>query len=607
MTSLSAAVQALADPSAFDYDAMSLTSATSFQDSNKVSSVPLRIEFTIPRNDKKPFPGPQAHKNVLVAMTATFPTEISFLDNHGDPIDLQAWPNDEASYKARFSSITITAKRSKSFVVSHDLVSSVTLSVLKRTDIVSAFLKSNQCFIRTNPWDHTTLDTVSLGWLLEIHPQRFYRQDVALYLRRALTRVESTVLIQLHQSNPMTELPDGTKTRTRAIEIQVRRQDVNAAYTAFKQIFDSGALAVWLGSFVPYKLRHENQPLYLKSVQAQNTYLQQTRNITIVGVSKHNMLFPLPDKECMRTLIFKSKHFRSIQRTSHTAIEGRWNLITSEKSFRAAKQWITENLTLIFHFIPPEERNSFPDIPSPQLSLRPSSLPSSSAISFSSTVEKSMESILPQSDHAQPPDSIMVPVPDISYKSIEHPTSSSSITSATLPTCSTTTDSNAEIATLRQALQDRDSAMALQQTQLADQAKQLLTLQAQMEKLIVDVAGSNCNSPTTSLDQPREEGPLLLTQQSLEDFPHLLTTISAPSPLDEVSAMEEEDEANRKKRERSPAVPSPDTLRKLNEPLPWQKPKKPYRQQTLFPKPFAGRGGSPGSTPSGRGGRGRGK
>ena len=134
--------------------------------------------------------------------------------------------------------------------------------------------------------------------------------------------------------------------------------------------------------YIPLSLKYSNSELFGKFLALQNNFLENHRNVALVGISVESMEAPLPygdmeeaddddvegDKRTIRSHLKGIPGITRVDPCRRTTDLGKWNIATTDEAYPAVTKWLDENLIKTFQRLPDDiqERSSFSEFTFPR-------------------------------------------------------------------------------------------------------------------------------------------------------------------------------------------------------------------------------------------------
>ncbi len=232
---------------------------------------------------------------------------------------------------------TGTNKKKKTiFIITFTVKTTTPLRMLKRQPTIAKFLHKHQLFLKHHPWRHHQWNTVSIGWLLNKHPNRERETDIIPRIvkrfKDTLQSVEKDIpLFKLMPSTQHFKTSQSQHITTSCFEIHCLREDKQRLENLFS------ALHCKTPTYVKFSLKYEDPEAYEQLLMIQNDYLHNFRSIKITGVTSH-MMFYLSEE------FSKLPGITSLTEPWNSSEDGRWLLNTDVKNFKEVGDLITTKL-----------------------------------------------------------------------------------------------------------------------------------------------------------------------------------------------------------------------------------------------------------------------
>ena len=324
-------------------------------------------------------------QRLLAALVAKIPG-ILFYTAADDKIDIEDFPQAKAEFDLSFSTI-VTESRNQRLVVGFEIRSEESFHTIKTS--IWTFLKTHDIFLKKHSGSLAQMDIVTLGYIHRAHPTFTSHDNLCEEILSAIAEKISTMpppeLAKL-QIGPDTDLPDvflstgrinGTfangKIQSNVIYLQAERTQASLLRPIIEKCFSDAIM-----TFIPNSLRRDDPELFGKFLCHQNDYLEQHRNIAIVGLSVEAMDYeahpdmsppdvPNPPGNNLWNSLRTIPGVCRIDSCRRTPDLGKWNLSTTQGNYPSITAWIDENLPSLFSALPIEvqEKSTNAEFPAP--------------------------------------------------------------------------------------------------------------------------------------------------------------------------------------------------------------------------------------------------
>ena len=343
-----------------------------------------RIEFPVKKSLSN---APNLLQKLLATLVGTIPG-ILFYNAADEKIDVEDFPRDKTQFDHIFKTI-VTEERNQRLVISFEIRSDQHFHAIKKS--VWTFLTQHGIFMKKHTGTLQKMDLVTLGHLHKAHPTfsspTCLREEIMTGIYGKLGALKSEDLTALNIPNdgrhPDVFVSPGKikgnyqneAISSNVVYLQAERCDVELLRTCVENFFEDHHMV-----FVPSTLKHENPDLFGAYLCHQNEFLENNRNIAIVGLSTEamdheenpasSMDEELPH-ETATALWVVLQNLPGVQRINscrRTFDLGKWNLTTTKEHYPTVTAWIDENLSGLFSQLPADiqAQSIFTEFPVPR-------------------------------------------------------------------------------------------------------------------------------------------------------------------------------------------------------------------------------------------------
>jgi hypothetical protein len=377
-----------------------------------------QVRFDFPFNDRDPVPhAPKILLSILRRVADSSGGDTEFRDVNGTVVDLDTFPQDKATFDTMFNT-TVSDQRQRHILLVLEIRSTKTFHILKQ--LVWPLLTAHKVFMTQHTLGLHQVDVRSLGWLSRTNPKTHNKErvkdDIYHHLASAIDKISDKRKKALFDIFPDSthedkfDVPDfqlvhrrivgngSDKFETEAFEVQVERKHSKVLKQVMESVFAETSGDETL--FIPYSLKHEiSGDEYCTLIQQQNSYLENHRNITIVGIGNQRMHEPVRYENNLldfdQLLRSKPGVYR-VDSTKRTPDLGKWNISTDKQNYPALTTWIDNNLTAFFSQVPAQATELMDEFPDPlRLSLTSKTTSTSASSSYAKKLQSSCISAQP--------------------------------------------------------------------------------------------------------------------------------------------------------------------------------------------------------------------
>jgi hypothetical protein len=331
-----------------------------------------KVRFDFPFNDPDPVPqAPKVLHSILQRRVDSCGGDIEFRNVHSTVVDLDNFPQDKATFDSKFNT-TVSDQRQRHILLVLEIRSVKTLYALKQ--IVWQWLSKHNVYMKPHTLGLHQVDVCSPGWFSHTNPTYHSKERVKdgiyLHATSAMDDFSDETKQDLVDTFPeyvsdenKFEIPEfqlihhsivgkGShgKSETKAFEVQIERQHSKVFKHVMELAFAKTNVEEMI--FIPFSLKRElSGNEYCTIIQQQNTYLENHRNISIVGVGHLRMHGPANyenNRFHFNHLLRTKPGVYRVDSTKRTPDLGKWNISTDKKNYLAITTWIDSNISAFF-------------------------------------------------------------------------------------------------------------------------------------------------------------------------------------------------------------------------------------------------------------------
>jgi hypothetical protein len=277
------------------------------------------------------------------------------------PVSLESFPVNKATFDAEFGTI-VPEGRNSQVIVDFTIHSIMTIGTIKNS--IMPTLRKMNTFMRPNhstTW--TSLDAIPIAHLHEIHPSfadiSKVTSDLQELLEQCINQVSDENEYKQLFGEKQSALPELMLYTGRAqckLDTQDMTSEVLEIYvvrpyvTLLKYLFQiSATIPNHKLQIVPRDFKFNHPEISGKTVNKQNEYLENHRNIAIVAVpldAMEHCIMDLSGKtwETLRETILAVNGVTHIHTCKHTTDLGKWSVSTNVQASEHVKAWLDDNL-----------------------------------------------------------------------------------------------------------------------------------------------------------------------------------------------------------------------------------------------------------------------
>jgi hypothetical protein len=314
----------------------------------------------------------------------------TFYSAAGDKIDIEEFPQAKADFDRVFCT-TITEERNQRIVVGFEIRTELPFRKIKTS--AWKFLTDNHVFLKKHPGPLSIMDVITLGWVHKAHPT-YCSLDV---LRRDIMDAIQTKIRDLsdeekesHVIDNDTVIPDmyfspgrangtydGGAIDSNVLFLLAERNQAKLMRILLEITFvDTETM-----SYIPSSLKRDEAELFGQYLSLQNSFLEDHRNISLVGISSAAMEHVYTDQQNGSNTLWQHLHMlpgvSRVDSCRRTADLGKWNISTTKAHYTNLTQWVDEKLAPTFLSFPAEVQATcqWPQFPVPRRLSRSSPTP----------------------------------------------------------------------------------------------------------------------------------------------------------------------------------------------------------------------------------------
>jgi hypothetical protein len=371
-----------------------------------------KVRFDFPFNDRDAIPQAPKILHSIFRRLVDSAGDIEFRDVNNTVVDLDNFPQDKSTFDTKFNT-TVSDQRQRHILLVVELRSDKTFYALKQ--LVWSLLSKHNVFMKQHSLGLHQVDVCSPGWLSRTNPTYHSKErtkdDIYLHSTRAIDDFTDEIKQELVDNFPEYITHDNTfeipefhlvhrnivgkgsqgKFETEAFEVQIERQHSKVFKHLMELTFANTSAEHML--FIPFSLKRElSGDEYCTILQQQNTYLENHRNIAIVGIGHSRMHQPVRYQDVVTPFdhLLRSKlGIYRVDSTKRTPDLGKWNISTDKEHYAELTTWIDSNITAFFDLVPLNDEEPMDEFPSPRrLSRSPArAKPASSSSSYTQKLQ----------------------------------------------------------------------------------------------------------------------------------------------------------------------------------------------------------------------------
>jgi hypothetical protein len=337
-----------------------------------------RVEFPLTASTSN---APLVLQRLLVKIVGEN-ADVLFYTADKTKIDIEDFPKEKHAFDRTFGT-TVTKERNQRIVVGFEIRSTIPFRKIKTS--VWSYLQDNAIFLKKHPGPLSKMDIVTLGWIHKAHPtfisQSILHTELLQRIQHKLSRLsddeKENLALQADSKIPdifftpgrLSGTYAGGKIDSNVLFLQAERSDAKLVSILIELTFtDSTNMA-----FIPLALKHSDPTLLGKYLCLQNAFLENHRNISVVGISSYAMDHEQPfaddheDPISLWNYIHSIPGVLRIDSSRRTPDLGKWNISTTKDQYIDVTQWLDANLEATYHKLHPnaKENCEFPEFPIP--------------------------------------------------------------------------------------------------------------------------------------------------------------------------------------------------------------------------------------------------
>lgn len=309
------------------------------------------IEGATDRNQAK-----KIHDEVLLIMLQSFPNELTALDQTNQELQ---WENSHCDReltrilsKAKFTFHSAPSTREthlKRWYCVHKVITSMSLSTLKRHPHVLTKIKENKIYINEHHFSNEIWDVAHIGFLQGLNIKHVHRNE-------AKRQIQEQIEIQ-NNNYPHFELVSARVRsgqtniafhQTRAYEVQCARSDAKV----LAKMLTSGSFRQTM-IFVPYAFKKRQPEAFLQAIINQNKELADTWIVKIQGITDQ-VLKEISPK------IKSQPGVKAIVPMYNGQDKGQWKILVAHRNFTAFRKWLETQWSIIIKNLTDQAKASIP-------------------------------------------------------------------------------------------------------------------------------------------------------------------------------------------------------------------------------------------------------
>jgi hypothetical protein len=364
-----------------------------------------RVRFDFPFSDRDPVPQAPKILHSLFRRLVDSVNDIEFRDVLGRVVDLDSFPQDKSTFDTMFNT-TVSDQRQRHILVVVEIRSFKTFYELKQ--FIWQWLSKYNVFMKQHTLGFDQVDICSPGWFSHTNPTYHSKErtkdDIFYWATETLNNLSHDEQLEMAEHFPSYHHEDGSfeipefqlvhrtiagksssgKVETEAYEVQIERQHGKVFKRVMELTFESATSNDML--FIPFALKRElSGDEYSSIIQQQSIYLDNHRNISIVGIGNRRMLTAVTydnDETSFEDLLKSKEGVYRVDSTKRTPDLGKWNISTDKKHYSNLATWIDSILADFFALVESDDTEPMDEFPEPKrLSRTPTNRNKSNATS----------------------------------------------------------------------------------------------------------------------------------------------------------------------------------------------------------------------------------
>lgn len=306
-----------------------------------------------------------------------------FYTGNNEKIDIEDFPTEQTGFDQCFNTV-VTDERHKKIVVGFEIRSEKTFYSVKSS--VLPFVKKHGIYLKRHHGPLSTMDLVTVGWIHKLHPTfaslENLRTEIFTKVYEALDRFtpEKRATLDIADDDTLPEFflatgrihgqYENAPINSNVILLQSERSTSSLVRSLLEASFTDDPTL----EYIPLSLKYENPSLHGQILSHQNQFLDQHRNIAVLGLSVIAMDFrnpgdePKDDTPPFWNQFLDCPGILRVDSCKRTFDLGKWNLSTTEAHYIEATQWIDDNVTRLYNNLPKDIQDScqFSTVPIPR-------------------------------------------------------------------------------------------------------------------------------------------------------------------------------------------------------------------------------------------------
>lgn len=278
-------------------------------------------------------------------MKAVYP-EIKIFDNNRKEMKFKKkiinFREYSTHYNLQYLKGSTNKQRHPQFSNFHRIQTNLSICEIRNHKEITFFLKQSKIKINDHEWDEKSTRISNLGFCGGVDPGNYTRQqfesDIRKQIAAANSKQESKIpKFKCRFSSPFMYIesdnvdePD-RRLFTKACNLEVRQRDAKEMIKLLQKIYQTNP------TFMFHRTRHDAPNVYSNVIHSQNKYLNNTRTVLIVGISRQVMFYLQPE-------LFQISGVSQVLEHSRTDTKGRYSVMTTLNDFSAATKTIRTKL-----------------------------------------------------------------------------------------------------------------------------------------------------------------------------------------------------------------------------------------------------------------------
>jgi hypothetical protein len=304
----------------------------------------LKFAFVYTGSTKNKVAPSVLHTHWMQAVQDAYGTEIVIINNKNVPVETVStikW-TDPSVHTKQFQLHQKTTgrdeRRQTTYFIIHRVLTDVTLRKIRALPAVQNIMKEFKFYITDHQWTENQWDTSRIGWLTNINPTYYNREQAHIKFNAILqsklagtTKKVKIPMFRMAFVSPTTN-KDGNTVSTKAYAVEVLAEDSVQMLMVLKALLEAEKT-----TFVPYSMRNKYPEAYVQAIKYQTSNINKTRVVVLENISTDTMFYIGPHICALPGVI-------DLIADSRVDENGRHTVLVEATAFKKIRNDITQKL-----------------------------------------------------------------------------------------------------------------------------------------------------------------------------------------------------------------------------------------------------------------------